>query len=343
VKVSDLDYPIRKEQIAIQSVSPRDCARLLVLNREKKDWSECVFKDLTRHLRDGDGLVLNDSGVLPVRLELFQPPAKKREVLVLGKTEEGGYRVLAKKLGAGQVWNGPGGLEMKVAEKRAEGEWFVHFSLKDMDSYLDRFGIMPLPPYILSRRNELKRDLYENSDRTAYQTVYAESQGSVAAPTAGLHFTRELLTEIQQKGVEIFKVRLHLGWGSFKPIRSGRIEDHRMAREYYEMDPAVWKRMQQLKKNGGRLIAAGTSSVRVLETMTAQSAPKFSGWTDIFIHPGYCFRLVDGLVTNFHWPRSTPLFLTAAFAGGALLLEAYRWAQEHGFRFYSYGDAMLIV
>ena len=337
MNISELDYPVLEDRIATEPVFPREDAKLLVLDRRRQGHDSFLFRDLPKFLKSGDALVLNSSKVLPSRLV-----GTETEVLLLGRGEGITWRALSRKLRKGQRLRFPKNLEAEVLEKNGEGEWLLKFHTEEMDAYLQEYGTLPLPPYILKRRERLGEKSLHAGDLGNYQTVYAEVPGSVAAPTAGLHFSRELLLRIESQGVRIFRIMMHLGWGSFKPIFAQEIEKHRMHREYFEVAPEAWKGILDCKAHGGRVIAAGTSTVRVLETVSAPGCG-LSGWSDLFIYPGIPFRCVDAVLTNFHWPRSTLFMLVCARLGTERAKQAYAEAFARGFRLFSYGDAMLIT
>ena len=364
MKLSDFDYNLPKELIAQYPVEKRDESRMLVLHRDSGRIEHRIFKDLIEYLNPGDMLVANNTKVVPARLIGRKATGGKVEILVLdsarmfsqsarsnsnsNRAEE--YEVLVKpargcKVGSKLVFE-KGKLKAVVARVE-NGRRFLKFDCNgDLKIMLDRLGQMPLPPYI-------KRDTVD-SDAERYQTVYAVKDGAVAAPTAGLHFTKKLLEDISKKGIDVEYVTLHVGYGTFKPVKSEDIREHKMEKEYFEIEEEV---INKLKNEKGRIIAVGTTSCRVLETVAAkftlseaeQALQLQQGQTNLFIYPGYKFKAVDGLLTNFHLPKTTLLMLAAAFCGvGAvsdrsLLFKVYEEAIKERYRFYSYGDAMLIV
>ena len=328
----DFDYELPEESIA-QEPAPRGESRLLVM--DQKDRHHRV-KDLPRLLRTGDLLVLNDTRVIPARLFGHRIGFEGRiEVLLIEKTGKCEWEALVRpgrraRPGTGIAFEG---LTAEVVDKR-EDRYRLRFS-EPVEPHLDRLGHVPLPPYI--RRPD------SDSDRERYQTVFACNPGAVAAPTAGLHFSEELLEEIAAEGIGIARVTLHVGIGTFKPVAAERLEDHRMDRERYEVGEETAEAIRSAKREGRRVVAVGTTVVRTLES-AAQNGEVIagSGATELFITPGYTFRAVDVLLTNFHLPRSTLLMLVSAFAGRERVLAAYEEAIREGYRFYSYGDAMLV-
>jgi len=344
VRLSDFDYHLPRELIAQHPIEKRDRSRLLVLNKTGKI-EHRYFYEITSYLNPGDVLVLNDTKVIPTKL-LGKNPKTKREVEFLlfdsprdyarlpGKTRNKAiWEALAKpakQAKKGSRWQFPQGVWAEVAEVLSGGSRLLHFEFEgDFFELLEKIGHTPLPPYI-------RRDA-EKSDEGRYQTVYAHSPGACAAPTAGLHFTRRLLDEIHSRGVKITRITLHVGPGTFLPVRSEVVEDHQMWPEYYEINQEA---AETIKKARGRVIVVGTTTVRALETGPTEPT---SGWTDLFIYPGFKFRVVDALITNFHLPKSTLLMLVAAFVGWERVLTAYQEAIQKRYRFYSYGDAMFIL
>ena len=340
MKRSAFFYDLPKELIAQEPIEPRDHSRLLVLDRADQSLSDRRFFDLPDYLNPGDCLILNDSRVLPARLY-----GKRRqtgaavELLLLTAKGNDTWEALAgpgrrAKPGDTLVF-GDGLLEAEVLDVVNEGNRLVKFRY-DGHFYelLERIGQMPLPPYITKHLDDQER----------YQTVYAREQGSAAAPTAGLHFTPELLDRIREKGVGVGFVTLHVGLGTFRPVKADEIEDHHMHAEHYELSPETAALINRTRENGKRVIAVGTTSCRTLESVGVVNGKvePAEGWTDIFIYPGYRFQVIDGLLTNFHLPESTLLMLVSAFAGYDYTREAYRHAVEERYRFFSFGDAMLI-
>lgn len=336
MELSDFDYSLPKELIAQYPEKRRDGSRLLVLNRDTGEIRHASFKDIIDYFHKGDLLVLNNTRVLPARLLGKKETGGKVEALILHpyvKSDKREYEVLLKpargcKVGSKLIF-GNGMLKAEVARIK-DNRRFLRFEANgNFDELLDEFGKMPLPPYI-KREPEL-------SDKERYQTVYAEKKGAIAAPTAGLHFTEDILGKISNSGIDIEYITLHVGYGTFKPVKSEDISAHRMEKEYFEVRPEV---VEKLNNRKGRVIAVGTTACRVLETVATGA---YSGWADLFIYPGYKFKMVDSLLTNFHLPRTTLLMLVSAFCGRELLFKAYQEAIRERYRFYSYGDAMLIL
>ena len=338
MKTEEFDYHLPPEAIAQEPAEPRDSSRLLVLDRSTGELHETVFRQIVDYLRSGDVLVLNDTRVIPARLHGRKPTGGRCEVFLLRDLGGGRWEALvrpARRLKPGsEVFVGD--VKLKVIERTPEGTRVVEFpSEENAEGVLQRHGEVPLPPYI-------KRPL---EDPERYQTVFARSPGSTAASTAALHFTRELLDRLQQKGVKVVWFTLHMGLGSFRPIKTEEVEDHRLPPEIYILPPETASEVNRAKAEGRRVIACGTGAVRVLEGVAGEDGMlrAGSGMVDIFILPGYKFRVVDGMITNFHLPRSSHLVLVSAFAGREEVMRAYRRALEKGFRFLSFGDAMLIL
>ena len=323
---SELDYELPEDLIAHGPAEPRDASRLMVVDVSEESISHHTFRELPRFLRPGDALVLNETKVLSARVVAHKTSGGEVELLFL-RDLQGPWEVLArpsKRLKPGLALT-VGGEKLEVVKSLGDGHWVVEGD--DVRGTLQRSGRMPLPPYIRPT---------EDTER-AYQTIYARNPGSAAAPTAGFHFTERVLTETEQAGVDIARITLHVGTGTFAPIRAERLEEHRMHAEYYSIpDHAV-----RTVGNAARVIAAGTTVARTLETWAASGAKE--GESRLFIYPGYEWRAVDVLLTNFHLPRSTLLAMIMSFAGKGLVREAYRVAVEERYRFYSFGDAMLLV
>lgn len=325
------------EAIAQEPADPRDSSKLLVLDRSTGELHEGIFRQLADFLCPGDVLALNDTRVIPARLHGRRPTGGRCEVLLLRDLGGGRWEAIgrpARRLKPGaEVLIGEA--RLKVLERTPEGTRIVEFPSEEAaKKVLEEHGQVPLPPYI-------KRPLH---DPERYQSVFARSPGSTAASTAALHFTEELLEHIRQKGVQVVWFTLHMGLGSFRPIRAEDVEQHRLPPEVYTIPVETASEVNRAKAEGRRVIACGTGAVRVLEGVAAEDGRlrAGSGMVDLFILPGYKFRVVDGMITNFHLPRSSHLVLVAAFAGRDLVMRAYRWALEKGFRFLSFGDAMLI-
>ncbi len=339
MKTKDFDYHLPSELIANTAAEPRDSSRLLVLDRDKKELHDRFFGDVIDYLDKGDLLVLNNSKVLPARLLGNFKTGGEFEMLLLNDRGDDVWECMVRpgrKLRLGAKADFGGELFAEVCEVLSDGNRLVKFSsTADVMEMFYRYGRMPLPPYIKDSKSEEGR----------YQTVYAKSLGSSAAPTAGLHFTTELLNRIKEKGVEIAQVTLHVGVGTFKPVDVERIEDHVMHSEWYEVDDSTARQINKIKARGGRVVAVGTTAARTMEGLFAQRGEMIAhtGTTDIFITPGYKFNVVDALITNFHLPQSTLLMLVSAFADKEFIDRAYRHAIEERYRFYSFGDAMIIL
>lgn len=336
---SDFNYDLPEELIAQTPAEPRDSSRLLVYNRADKKIEHKVFRDITEYLKKGDVLVVNNTKVLPARLYAHTVNGGAVEVLLLNREDKDRWQALVKpgkkcKIGVKLCINDE--LSLEVEGITDSGERIVRFFYDGVfEEILDRVGNMPLPPYI---KQKLK-------DRNRYQTVYAKTDGSAAAPTAGLHFTPELLKRIKDKGVEIAEVLLHVGLGTFRPVKEEVITDHKMHSEYYEVSAAAAETINRAKREGRRIIAVGTTSVRTLESAADENGflKECSGNTQIFIYPPYKFKCVDALITNFHLPESTLIMLVAAMCGREEILSVYKTAVEERYRFFSFGDAMMIV
>lgn len=338
--LSDFDYDYPEELVASSPAEPRDSSLLLCVERASGAWRHLFFRDLPGLLSPGDCLVLNESKVMPCRLKGKKSTGGEVDLLLVKELQAGLWTALASGFKKGMLLDFPGGLMGEVQETNSEGEYEVRFSRDDMREYLERHGLPPLPPYILKRKGES-----DSVDIERYQTVYAQATGSIAAPTAGLHFTPRLLDELKASGVRLAKATLHVGRGTFRPIQSQDARQHRMLAESYRMSEEDAALVQAARDEGRRVVAVGTTSARTLETLARQDGGFGAGRgeTELYITPGHEWRIVSGLVTNFHLPRSTPLLLAAALLGREKLLAAYREAVERGYRLYSYGDAMLIL
>lgn len=339
MRVSEFDYNLPKEMIAQYPPDERAASRLLVLDRATGAIGHHLFADLPLYLREDDVLVINDSKVFPARLLARKVSGGRLEVLLVKPLGGGSWECLVRGIKKG-VCDLPlviGDFPVRLA--RDNGSWVIEFnSEEDADEALRKYGKMPLPPYIKRNGGD------EEVDIDRYQTVYAAKTGSIAAPTAGFHFSEDLLERIRAKGVTIVTVTLHVGIGTFSLIRKDKIEEHKMESESYELDEASRSIIERAKSAGCRIVACGTSVVRTLETVFSSTGYGHNrGEAGLFIYPGYRFEVVDALITNFHLPRSTPLMLAAAFAGKEALLGAYQKAVGEGYRFYSYGDAMFII
>lgn len=341
MKLSDFNYNLPEELIAQDPLEKRDNSRLMVLHRETGELEHKHFYDVIDYLNPGDCLVVNNTKVIPARLMgVKEGTGASIEVLLLKRKEEKVWETLVKpgkkaRVGA-RISFGDGLLVGEVIDVVEEGNRLIRFEYDGIfEEILDRLGQMPLPPYIT----------HQLQDKNRYQTVYAKYDGSAAAPTAGLHFTEELLQKIQDKGIRIAKVTLHVGLGTFRPVKEENVLDHHMHSEFYIVDEEAAKIINETKANGGRVISVGTTSTRTLETVAEPDGhiPVKSGWTDIFIYPGYRFKAVDCLITNFHLPESTLIMLVSALADRETILHAYETAVEEKYRFFSFGDAMLIL
>ena len=337
--VKDFYYNLPEELIAQVPIKKRDESRLMVLNRENKTIEHKVFKDILDYLKPGDCLVRNNTKVLPARIYGKKETGANVEFLLLNNIEGDIWESIVRpgnKLHVGtKVIFGDGLLVAEVIDTMEGGTRKVKFTYDGIfNEILDQIGLMPLPPYI---HEELK-------EKDRYQTVYAKYQGSAAAPTAGLHFTEELLEKIKEKGVEIANVTLHVGIGTFRPVKVDKIEDHHMHSEHFYIKPEDVEKINKAKQNGGRIISVGTTSTRVLESIADENGlvREVEGDTNIFIYPGYKFKCVDSLITNFHLPESTLLMLVSALAGQDFIMKAYKHAVKEKYRFFSFGDAMFI-
>ncbi len=337
-RLQDYDFDLPRDFIAQKPVEPRDHARLFVVHRSTGRFEHRRFYEIPEYFQEGDVLVLNETRVLPARVYGQRETGGRVELLFLGVPQEDGT-VLALVRTRGRLRDGErlriGPVTLEVLERTSEGPRRVRLPRGlDFLAFLNRHGLPPLPPYI-------KRPAGPE-DREHYQTVFARKPGSVAAPTAGLHFTPRVLQALQDKGVDIRYLVLHVGLGTFRPIRTDDIRQHRMDAEFYEIPDDVAEALIRAKQEGRRVFGCGTTVTRALETWRLDQGPR-RGWTRLFIYPPFEFRVIDALITNFHVPRSTPLLLVSAFMGRERLLEAYEEAKQRGYRFFSYGDAMLIL
>lgn len=337
----DFDYDLPQELIAQTPLKERDQSRLLVLDSKTGKYQDDYFYNVIDCLNPGDALVMNDSRVMPARLYGVKPETGGHvEVLLLNNTEGDNWETLVKpakraKVGT-EISFGDGKLTATVTEELEHGGRMIEFHYDGIFmEILDQLGEMPLPPYIKEKLD----------DPEMYQTVYSREIGSAAAPTAGLHFTTELLKKIEDKGVKLVYLTLHVGLGTFRPVSEENIEDHKMHSEFYRLTEDAAKTLNEVKANGGRIVATGTTSIRTLETIGTKFNGEIradSGWTDIFIKPGYKWQVVDAFITNFHLPKSTLVMLVASFTGRENILNAYRHAVSEKYRFFSFGDAMFI-
>ena len=340
MKTSDFNYNLPQELIAQTPVEPRDSSRLLLLNRESGEIEHKHFYDILDYLNEGDLIVANDSRVLPARIFGIKKQTGARvEFLLLNQIENNRWETLCKpgkkaREGAEFVF-GDGIMKARIIEVKEDGNRVVEFESEDnFYTALDKIGQMPLPPYITE----------ELQDRERYQTVYSNEIGSAAAPTAGLHFTNELMDKIKAKGINIAYVTLHVGLGTFRPVKVDDVKNHKMHSEHYEIPKETSDLIKKTKENGKRVIAVGTTSCRTLESVASfyGEIKPCEGFTDIFIYPGYEFKVLDGLITNFHLPESTLIMLVSAFAGYDNVMKAYETAVDEEYRFFSFGDAMFI-
>ena len=341
MKKQDFYYELPEELIAQDPLEERSSSRLLVLDRQSGAVSHHVFTEVADYLREGDCLVINDTKVIPARLIGSKVGTEaKIEILLLKRKENNIWETLVKpgkkaKPGT-KISFGGGLLTGEVLEVVEEGNRLVQFSYEGIfEEILDRLGQMPLPPYITHPLKERER----------YNTVYAVHEGSAAAPTAGLHFTPELLQEIEKKGADIARVTLHVGLGTFRPVKADEITDHHMHSEFYQINEEAAEKINRAKSGKGRVICVGTTSCRTVESAADENGHirAGSGWTEIFIYPGYRFKVLDGLITNFHLPESTLIMLVCALAGREQVMKAYGEAVEERYRFFSFGDAMLVI
>ncbi|HEL1668292.1 TPA: tRNA preQ1(34) S-adenosylmethionine ribosyltransferase-isomerase QueA [Streptococcus suis] len=341
MNTADFDFDLPEELIAQVPLEKRDSSKLLILDREKQSMVDSHFDHIIDQLNPGDALVMNNTRVLPARLYGYKPETMGHvELLLLKNTQGDQWEVLAKpakrlKVGT-TVAFGDGRLTATIVEELEHGGRIVEFSYEGIFlEVLESLGEMPLPPYIHEKLE----------DRERYQTVYAKENGSAAAPTAGLHFTQELLEKIEAKGVKLVYLTLHVGLGTFRPVSVDNVDEHEMHSEFYNLSAEAAQTLNQVKDSGGRIVAVGTTSIRTLETIGNKFDGRLeadSGWTNIFIKPGYNFRIVDAFSTNFHLPKSTLVMLVSAFAGREFTLDAYKHAVEERYRFFSFGDAMFI-
>lgn len=341
MNIEEFDYDLPESLIAQTPLKHRDQSRLLVMGRESGKTTHQHFADVIDYFKEGDTLVLNDTRVMPARLfGIKEETGAKVEMLMLTHLEDNDWEVLlkpAKRIKVGQRLSfGEGKIVAECIKELDQGGRIMRLHYEGiLQERLDELGEMPLPPYIKERLDDPDR----------YQTVYAKESGSAAAPTAGLHFTDELLEAIRAKGIRIVFITLHVGLGTFRPVSVDNIDDHEMHSEYYQISEDTAQLLNKTRREGGRIISVGTTTTRTLETVRSQHAQfvATSGWTDIFIYPGYEFKAIDGLITNFHLPKSTLVMLVSAFSTRENVLNAYREAVERQYRFFSFGDAMLII
>ena len=358
MNIEQLDYDLPARLIAQRPAAVRTDSRLLILDRSRKQLEHRNFRDLAEYLRSGDCLVVNDSKVIPARFFLRRATGGKIEGLFLNiaDTENGTWRVMLKnasRLRSNETltladprnqYQSIPNQTFTVIDNPKQGIWLIRQeSEDDFFDILNRYGITPLPPYI-KRKAEADSHHTEQTDHHRYQTVFAQTAGSVAAPTAGLHFTDELLKSLCEHNIEIARLTLHVGLGTFQPIKTEKVEEHQMHHEFYQLDESNAAIINNALQRGSRLVAVGTTSIRTLETLAHSGSVRAgSGWSNLFITPGYRFRVVNTIITNFHLPRTSLLALVCAFAGTEQAMAAYKEAVRNEYRFYSYGDAMLIL
>lgn len=340
MQTKDFNFELPEELIAQVPIEDRTASRLMVLNKGTGTIEHKIFKEVIDYLKPGDCLVLNNTRVIPARLFGIRESGALMEFLLLKRIDHHTWETLVKpgkKARIGDKFSfGDGVLKAEIVDYADEGARIIHFDFEGIfENILDELGTMPLPPYIQAQLE----------DRERYQTVFAKTPGSAAAPTAGLHFTEELLREIEDKGVYVAFITLHVGLGTFRPVKVDNVLEHKMHAEYYEISEETAGIINHAKANGGRIITVGTTSTRTLEGSTSASGrvEAGSGWTDIFIYPGYKFKVIDGIITNFHLPESTLIMLVSALAGKENVMNAYQVAVQEAYRFFSFGDAMLII
>ena len=334
-------YP--EELLAVSPLDNRDNCRLLVIERSTGAVFHKRFHDLPEYLNPGDCLALNETKVFSCRLIGRKKSGGKADILLTREISPGYWAALGSGFKKDQELIFAGNLIGRVEGLNEDGEYLMRFDRKDIESYMSQNGLPPLPPYILKKRKSLPLlESAEKKDLESYQTVYARNLGSIAAPTAGLHFTPELLKEIEGRGISICRLTLHVGRGTFKPIVCKDIRQHKMLPEYYHVSSETLQTLEETQKRGGKIVAVGTTVVRTLETLAVRK-DELSGWTDLFVYPGYPLKMASALITNFHLPESTPLILASAFTGREKLLKIYQEAFLLKYRLFSYGDAMLIL
>jgi S-adenosylmethionine:tRNA ribosyltransferase-isomerase len=335
MKTADFDFPLPQHLIATRPLKKRSGSRLLVLHRDGRTEHK-HFSDLPAYLAAGDMLIMNNTKVFPARIAAFKPDGGMLEILLIRHSGDNAWEVLSRGNYTGRLR-----VSDELQIELHEGKTACFVCEGNLMEVIWKYGAMPLPPYIKRKPDEF--------DKETYQTVYAKNEGSIAAPTAGLHFTEALLTKIRTKGIRVRELTLHVGIGTFMPVRTENVEDHSMDTEYFEMDKQILSDIEETKSSGKRIITVGTTTTRALEGFASGRCVlntlngRLSGMTDMFIYPGYSFRVIDSLVTNFHLPGSTPLMLTSALCGREKLMQSYADAVTKGYRFLSYGDAMLIV
>ncbi len=332
--------------IAEKPLKERELARLIVINRKEKTINHMIFKDIINYFEEGDCLVLNQTKVIKSKIYYTTVDGKRKDLLFLQKKDENGkiWEVIGKKLKTDKKYILDGGAVIEKIEKTINGSYIIYLNIPVELNYLSTYGKVPLPSYIIKKRKEKNLNEEFDDDFLDYQTVYAKEEGSIAAPTAGFHFTEELLKRIEEKGVKIARLTLHIGWGTFKMVREDP-DLFKMPQEYAIIPKETARIINETKENKKKVFIVGTSSMRSVESMCDENGKVYPGekFCDIFIKPGYKFKVADCFITNLHVPNSPPLYMTAAFAGKDLLLEAYKQAIKEGYRFYSYGDASLIL
>jgi S-adenosylmethionine:tRNA ribosyltransferase-isomerase len=340
MQTKDFDFDLPEHLIAQTPMEDRTSSRLMVLDKETGAIEHKIFKDVINYLRPGDCLVLNNTRVIPARLFGIRESGALVEFLLLKRIDHHTWETLVKpgrKARIGDKFSfGEGVLKAEIVDYGDEGARIIRFEFEGIfESHLDQLGTMPLPPYIQTQLEDQER----------YQTVFSKTPGSAAAPTAGLHFTQELLERIEELGVSVAYITLHVGLGTFRPVKVDNVLDHKMHAEYYEISAETAALINHTKSKSGRIITVGTTSTRTLEGATSELGlvEAGSGWTDIFIYPGYKFKVVDGIITNFHLPESTLIMLVSALAGKENVMNAYAVAVQESYRFFSFGDAMLIL
>ncbi len=334
MKVEEFDYDLPEELIAKYPAIPRHSARLMVVERKTQSIYHDTFWNINRYLREGDLLIFNNTKVLPARLYGHKETGGKVEIVLTDMIKEDLWRALVggKKIREGIRIRVGEGFEVEILKHIEEGRFLVRLIGKEPLFLLEKFGKIPIPPYLKREEEEI--------DRLYYQTVFGTENGSVASPTASLHFSEELVNKLEKAGVETAFITLHVSYGTFKPVKAKEVEEHRVEPEYVRVPEEVVEKVRETKDKGGRVVAVGTTTVRAIETSPYKS---YEGWTELYIYPGFRFRVTDALITNFHLPRSSLLFLVSAFGGRELIMEAYREAVRQRYRFYSYGDGMLIL
>lgn len=343
MKVNDFDYHLPPELIAQQPSEKRDHSKMMVINRARQSIENKYFYNIIDHLKEGDLLVVNNTKVIPARIFGKKETGANIEVFLIRNVENNIWECLLKpgkriKEGMDILLNKS--TSIKVLSKEQENKWLIE-TPENFEDILNDIGNTPLPPYIKREKD----NEFEGTDRNRYQTVYAKSPGAVAAPTAGLHFTPEIMKSLNEKGIKKTEVTLHVGLGTFKPVQCEDIKDHIMHSEFYSLSEETAELINEHKAKNKRIIAVGTTSIRTLETIAQQNDGKIvpcEGWSEIFIYPGYDFKVINGCITNFHLPKSTLIMLVSALAGKELIFNAYNKAIQDNYRFYSYGDCMLI-